>query len=288
MNVGAVTLDGVKPYSDMPVIVGPVQEGFAAALGSAVSASSATPGPPTGATPTPALAEGAMAGRPGGVPVTTSRSGAVNTSSYATVNGALTTTTGRSLLTLGQMVGAGAASGAVTPLGVASISRPGSGVAPIFVPNTPRAPGIAPSTPPARTSSSGAQAPEALKPFGNGRIPLEMLTPIGIGGHRLYAPAAQGFLAMRAAAAAEGIDIGITDSYRTYDQQVDLAARKGLYSEGGYAAVPGTSKHGWGMAIDIDVDAAGQAWMRANAGRFGYVENVPREPWHWEFIGANV
>jgi LAS superfamily LD-carboxypeptidase LdcB len=24
-------------------------------------------------------------------------------------------------------------------------------------------------------------------------------------------------------------------------------------------------------------------WMRANAYRFGFVEAVPREPWHWEF-----
>jgi LAS superfamily LD-carboxypeptidase LdcB len=143
-------------------------------------------------------------------------------------------------------------------------------------------------TSPIKTTSSKYQPPAALQAFGNGRIPLEMLTPIGIGGHRLYAPAAQAFMSMRAAAAAEGIDVGITDSYRTYEQQVDLAARKGLYSEGGYAAVPGTSKHGWGMAIDIDVDAAGQAWMRANAGRFGFVENVPREPWHWEFIAPTA
>lgn len=284
MSVGALTLDGPKPYSAMPVIVGPVQDGFSAALGTAVTASSA--GQP--AVMPAAVPAGVPSGPPAGAVVappsalptassSSSRTGPVNTSSYATVNGALTTTTGRSLLTLGQMVGAGAASGLTSPLGVASITRPGAGLAGITTPLAP-----------ARTSSSGYQPPAALAPYGNGRIPLEMLTPIGIGGHRLYAPAAQAFMSMRAAAAAEGIDIGITDSYRTYDQQVDLAARKGLYSQGGYAAVPGTSKHGWGMAIDIDVDAAGQAWMRANAGRFGFVENVPREPWHWEFIAPTA
>jgi D-alanyl-D-alanine carboxypeptidase len=285
MGVEAVTLDGPKPYSDMPVVVGPVQDGFSAALGTAVAASST--GAPAGLPPSasgatlPTSTFGALPtpqfGSVAGMPVSSSRSGPVNTSSYRTVNGALTTTTGRSLLTLGQMVGAGVASGATSPLGVASISRPGMGAAAIMTPMSP-----------ITTSSSGYQPPEALTPFGNGRIPLEMLTPIGIGGHRLYAPAAQAFMSMRAAAAAEGIDIGITDSYRTYEQQVDLAARKGLYSEGGYAAVPGTSKHGWGMAIDIDVDDAGQAWMRANAGRFGFVENVPREPWHWEFIAPTA
>jgi hypothetical protein len=266
MSVEAVTIDGPRPYSSMPVVVGPVQENFSIALGTAAAAAS------TGTSLAGSVPGGSSASR--AAPVNTSP---VNTSPYATVNGALTTTTGRSLLTLGQMVGAGAASGSPTPLGVASISRPGGGVGAITTPFAP-----------ARTNSSGYQPPAALVQYGNGRIPLEMLTPIGIGGHRLYAPAAQAFMSMRAAAAAEGIDIGITDSYRTYEQQVDLAERKGLYSQGGYAAVPGTSKHGWGMAIDIDVDSAGQAWMRANAGRFGFVENVPREPWHWEFIAPGT
>ena len=72
-------------------------------------------------------------------------------------------------------------------------------------------------------------------------------------------------------------------SYRSFDQQVELAGRKGLYSEGGLAAQPGTSKHGWGVAIDADVDARGLAWMRANASRYGFYETTPREPWHWEY-----
>ena len=60
--------------------------------------------------------------------------------------------------------------------------------------------------------------------------------------------------------------------------------RKGLYSEGGYGAVPGTSNHGWGLAVDADVtDPATLTWLRTNAHRFGFVEAVPREPWHWEF-----
>jgi hypothetical protein len=42
-----------------------------------------------------------------------------------------------------------------------------------------------------------------------------------------------------------GVDIGVTDSYRSYDAQVDVARRKGLYSQGGLAATPGTSDHGW-------------------------------------------
>ena len=246
---------GTQPYSDMPVIVGPVLTDFGTTLQQAVTASgpssrSATLSPTTVGSPA--------------------------TSGIGVMNGTLVTGTGRNLLTLGQMVGAGTVTSSASPLGVASITRPSSALSPVSSGQVAMA-----------RTSTGASAPAALLQYGNGRIPLELLTPIGIGGHRLYAPAAQGFMAMRAAAAAEGIDIGITDSYRTYEQQVDLAARKGLYKDGGYAAVPGTSKHGWGMAIDIDVDAAGQAWMRANAARFGFVENVPREPWHWEFVGVS-
>ena len=65
--------------------------------------------------------------------------------------------------------------------------------------------------------------------------------------------------------------------------QVDLAERKGLYSQGGLAAKPGTSDHGWGRALDLDLDAKAQAWMRANGDRYGFVEDTPREPWHWVF-----
>jgi LAS superfamily LD-carboxypeptidase LdcB len=93
---------------------------------------------------------------------------------------------------------------------------------------------------------------------------------------------------MRADARAAGVEIGVTDSYRSYDQQVDVARRKGLYSQGGLAAKPGTSDHGWGMSLDLDLDSRAQAWMRANAGRHGFVEDVPREPWHWTFEGADA
>lgn len=126
--------------------------------------------------------------------------------------------------------------------------------------------------------------PASLTAYGNGRLPDEALVAVGQSGHRLYAPAAASFQSMVSAAKAEGIDIRITDSYRTYDQQLDLADRKGLYSNGGLAAEPGTSPHGWGMAIDADVrDARTLDWIRTNGPRFGWVETTPREPWHWEF-----
>jgi D-alanyl-D-alanine carboxypeptidase len=126
--------------------------------------------------------------------------------------------------------------------------------------------------------------PAELASYGNGQLPPSALESIGQGGHKLWAPAAEAWKSAVAAARADGIDLKVTDSYRSYDQQVDLANRKGLYKDGGLGAVPGTSNHGWGMAVDIDVsNPATMAWVKANGYRYGFVEAVPREPWHWEY-----
>jgi hypothetical protein len=150
---------------------------------------------------------------------------------------------------------------------------------------------IADSAPAPATASSKPAAvfvdgvPADLAAYGNGRIPSEALEQVGSTNHRLWAPAAGAFEDVLAAAARDGVTIGVTDSYRSYDAQVDVAARKGLYSQGGLAAAPGTSPHGWGLAVDLKLDATAQAWMRANGGRFGFVEDTPREPWHWVYRG---
>lgn len=137
------------------------------------------------------------------------------------------------------------------------------------------------------TSSAGtltAQGvPTELAAYGNGRIPREALSEIGSTGHRMWAPAARQYEALSAAAARDGVTIGITDSYRTYESQVDLAERKGLYKNGGLAAVPGTSDHGWGRSLDLNLDANALAWMRENGAAYGFREDVPRESWHWTY-----
>ena len=149
---------------------------------------------------------------------------------------------------------------------------------------SPRPPAVSGGT---ATHNHGKVTPPAeLQAYGNGRIPAGALSEIGDGGHRLWGPAAAAFKQMRADAAAAGVSFGVTDSYRSYDQQVDLARRKGLYSQGGLAATPGTSNHGWGLSLDLDLNSEAQAWMRANGERYGFVEDVPREPWHWTFHGS--
>lgn len=128
--------------------------------------------------------------------------------------------------------------------------------------------------------------PSDLAVYGNGLAPASALASVGTTGHRLWTPAAGAFESLLAAAKSDGVEIGITDSYRSYDSQVDLAARKGLYSEGGLAAKPGTSDHGWGLSLDLKLDPAALSWMRANGATYGFTEDVPREPWHWTFQGV--
>lgn len=118
----------------------------------------------------------------------------------------------------------------------------------------------------------------------NGRLDLSSLTPIG-SGHRLESSSAAAYNQMVEAARKDGIVWGITDSYRTYDAQVRVAREKGLYSQGGLAAYPGTSNHGWGRAVDLKLDARSSRWLQENAGRFGF-RTIGREPWHWEYRGS--
>lgn len=118
--------------------------------------------------------------------------------------------------------------------------------------------------------------------YPNGRIPDSALTSIG-GADRLQPAAAAGFLQMEAAAARDGVTLPVNDSYRSFAEQVDMATRKGLYSQGGFAAKPGTSTHGLGLSVDLQLDDRSRAWMRQNAKQFGFVEDVPREPWHWTY-----
>lgn len=143
-------------------------------------------------------------------------------------------------------------------------------------------PMLTPAPAPAVTGGSGA--PPGLEAYANGQIPLGALAPIP-GGEFMWGPAAHAFTRMAGDAARAGITLPVVDAYRPYEDQVRLADELGLYSQGGLAAVPGTSQHGWGRAIDLELDDRALAWMRTNAAAYGFHETVPREPWHWEFHG---
>lgn len=128
-----------------------------------------------------------------------------------------------------------------------------------------------------------ANSPQQLGAV-NGRLPDWMLKPVGRG-QRLYPTAADAWNQLVADAQRDGVTITITDSYRDYARQVDLARRKGLYSEGGLAATPGTSNHGWGLAVDANIDdRAAAGWLAMNAASYGFAADVPREPWHFDYL----
>lgn len=94
-----------------------------------------------------------------------------------------------------------------------------------------------------------------------------------------------------------GAPMQITDSYRTYERQVELATAEATKN---YAAVPGTSNHGWGVAFDIsgtNIDMDGDKkvtfadrqktpiykWLEKKGGNFVNPLKI-KEGWHWENI----
>lgn len=79
-----------------------------------------------------------------------------------------------------------------------------------------------------------------------------------------------------------------------------LAEQKYWYDRLGYpiAAKPGTSNHGYGLAVDFEEDDApdtfswghpGQKWLKANASRYGFnnpfAYGTPSESYHHNFVG---
>jgi len=142
-------------------------------------------------------------------------------------------------------------------------------------------------------ASRSGEAAGAWGGYPNGFIPRAALCPIGVGEHVLRCDAAAAFTALnRAYAAAFGQGVCVTDSYRTFAGQVRLYGVKPSL-----AAVPGTSNHGWALAVDLcgglqAFTSAQYAWMAANAPAHGW-SNPPwagrgrgrEEPWHWEFTG---
>jgi cell wall-associated NlpC family hydrolase len=191
----------------------------------------------------------------------------------------------------GDVVGASAGTYQV---GVRSVAA-GSSATRVTLP-APSAPNAA-LPPGGDTGACGAALPvpgpvsPAWGGYSNGQIPGDALCALGVARHALRCDAAASYVKMSAAFEATfGSPLCITDSYRSYASQVSAFHRKP-----GLAAVPGTSNHGWALAVDLcgGINVAGSpqwTWMTANAGRFGFVQpdwarpgSEKPEPWHWEF-----
>ncbi|MFC7326653.1 D-alanyl-D-alanine carboxypeptidase family protein [Marinactinospora rubrisoli] len=136
-------------------------------------------------------------------------------------------------------------------------------------------------------------AGEAAAGYPNGLVPQNALCELHESGHFLRADAAVDFLMMNEAFTENfGKEICLTSSYR------DLANQQRVYVEQppGNAAVPGTSNHGWGLAVDMCGGVQNQGspefnWLEANSRTYGWFHpqwaySSPFEPWHWEYEAA--
>jgi hypothetical protein len=118
----------------------------------------------------------------------------------------------------------------------------------------------------------------------NGRLTTAELSPIG-DGYYLARQAASAFNAMSAESRRRwGRSITVVSAYRTYDKQVQLW---NLYrsGRGNLAAYPGSSNHGWGLAIDLSSQWC--RWAVDQIGRtYGFSKacsDAQSEWWHIKY-----
>jgi zinc D-Ala-D-Ala carboxypeptidase len=128
----------------------------------------------------------------------------------------------------------------------------------------------------------------------NGQLPASALCTLWDSRRQLRSDAAVAIAKLNLAYQQHfGHTMCLTDAYRSLGAQYRIKAVRGSF-----AARPGTSEHGWGLAVDLcDGVEEGSStlsyqWMRANAPRYGW-ENPdwalpggpgPYEPWHWEYV----
>lgn len=119
------------------------------------------------------------------------------------------------------------------------------------------------------------------------------------------------------AARLEGYGLFVRDGYRTQEEQQKIFDEKVLaYMRDGnsksearinamkWVAVPGTSEHQTGLAVDINADININAslevynWLSKNAYKYGFIKRytedktdltgVMDEPWHYRFVGKDA
>lgn len=122
---------------------------------------------------------------------------------------------------------------------------------------------------------------------------------------RLAPGAAEAWGEMKAASAADGIELLVVSAFRSIDYQAAIIRRKLECGDDmarilSVSAAPGFSEHHSGRALDLATpgyepleedfeDSPAFAWLQASAGGFGFRMSFPRdnphglcfEPWHW-------
>lgn len=156
--------------------------------------------------------------------------------------------------------------------------------------------------------------PADLATVTNGQLDPAILRPVGPRG-QLHHTAARAWLALTAAALDAGHPLTYTygGCYRTYAEQEALFRQRytptplegrpyklwnGVhwYQRPGVAmaAVPGTSNHGWGLAVDtatgddpsraLPISTQALGWLLDHAARFGWSWELQSEPWHIRYV----
>jgi LAS superfamily LD-carboxypeptidase LdcB len=152
--------------------------------------------------------------------------------------------------------------------------------------------------------------PADLAGSSNGALKPNLLRSIR--GGRLHPRAADAWEAMVNAAAMDGVQLEPTHDVHTY-RHIDVQTRiflrhytndekgtsglpvswrgKHWYLKRGQApaAVPETSSHGWGLAVDIrDVSVTHRsAWLAERAKEFGWLQEYEVEPWHFRYSAGD-
>lgn len=119
------------------------------------------------------------------------------------------------------------------------------------------------------------------------------------------------------AARADGVYPIVASGYRTTEKQQEIMDEKvAEYKAKGYTsaqakaeaetwvAVPGTSEHQLGLAVDINADGIHSTgnevyrWLDENSYRFGFIRRYPpdkteitgvsNEPWHYRYVGIEA
>ena len=154
--------------------------------------------------------------------------------------------------------------------------------------------------------------PEGITPEHNGKMPADKLKKIHCGG-QLYIDAARAWLAMVRAAAQDKIFLNVNQPFKTYREfkrQLGVFKKRFIivdsskdFRDGAirvefdgkiwqlepnvaYAAIPGTSSHGYGLSVDIGNAGLNyvRTWLDKNAASFGFVKEYSFEPWHYTYI----
>jgi len=155
------------------------------------------------------------------------------------------------------------------------------------------------------------------RPLPDRYVPPDLVVPAvpvkpGATNTQLRADVAAAFEAMVADAATAGYQLQLNSAYRSFaEQQVlydQFVQDYGAEVAAGRAALPGTSEHQTGLAVDVGEvglpddqvfgDTAAADWVAANAHRFGFILRYPpdkaditgytNEPWHLRYVGVEL